>query len=269
MTIDISFLNKKKNLPAFTLIEILIALGIIGIVAALTIPSLINKIQDKQNIAKWKKEYSLINNAFIQTLNEGYTCTYSTSGTCTGGLGDEFIENMMSKFKVFNHCTGNSGDKACNYYNSSWWNEHSTTKWSGVANIYSRYKALGVKSSQANNTYTEYGINAYNFYNHAYLLIDGAVVYFGASWEGPWIVVDVNNFQNGPNEIGRDVFIIKAYSNNKTNQHWLKPAGAQDTPNWNNPNSGSSGCSKDIGQQTSNQIYNAAGAGCSAKYLYE
>ena len=36
----------KKN--AFTLAEVLITLGIIGIVAAITIPTLINNVQDAQ-----------------------------------------------------------------------------------------------------------------------------------------------------------------------------------------------------------------------------
>ena len=40
----------KRNYIAFTLAEVLITLGIIGIVAALTIPALITKYQDKVTI---------------------------------------------------------------------------------------------------------------------------------------------------------------------------------------------------------------------------
>ena len=39
---------------AFTLAEVLITLGIIGVVAALTIPTLISKYQEKQTIVKLK-----------------------------------------------------------------------------------------------------------------------------------------------------------------------------------------------------------------------
>lgn len=46
----------KKH--GFTLAEILITLTIIGIVAGLTIPSLINNIGDQQNKIAWKKAYA-------------------------------------------------------------------------------------------------------------------------------------------------------------------------------------------------------------------
>src|SRR5574344_654228 len=49
--------SRKK---AFTLAEVLITLGIIGVIAALTIPTLIQKIDDKIYISMWKKKYSEI-----------------------------------------------------------------------------------------------------------------------------------------------------------------------------------------------------------------
>ena len=57
----------------FMLAEVLITLGIIGVVAAITIPILISNIQDKQNIVRWRKMYSQLNQAFMQTLDDGYT----------------------------------------------------------------------------------------------------------------------------------------------------------------------------------------------------
>ena len=114
---------------------------------------------------------------------------------------------------------------------------------------------------------------AYNYYKLALLLQDGAVVYFGELWSGPWIVVDVNNFQNGPNEFGRDVFVIHVSSDIKKNKHYLAPAGSdtlfEEMPNLNNPEYGITACSKDIGSQTGNTVYGIAGSGCSAKYLLE
>ena len=50
---------------AFTLAEVLITLGIIGIVAAMTLPTLIQKNQDRQLIAQTKKVYADINNAIL------------------------------------------------------------------------------------------------------------------------------------------------------------------------------------------------------------
>lgn len=52
--------NKKL---AFTLAEVLITLGIIGVVAAITIPSLITNYEKKATITKLKKTYSELANA--------------------------------------------------------------------------------------------------------------------------------------------------------------------------------------------------------------
>lgn len=41
-----------KNISAFTLSEVLITLGVIGIVAAMTLPSLIGRWQEKVTVAK-------------------------------------------------------------------------------------------------------------------------------------------------------------------------------------------------------------------------
>ena len=45
---------------AFTLAEVLITLGIIGIVAAMTLPTLIGKYQKKQTVTQLKKSYTEI-----------------------------------------------------------------------------------------------------------------------------------------------------------------------------------------------------------------
>ncbi|MDR1327072.1 MAG: prepilin-type N-terminal cleavage/methylation domain-containing protein [Heliobacteriaceae bacterium] len=58
---------KKK---AFTLAEVLITLGIIGVVAALTIPSLIAKHKEKETVSKLKNIFSTLSNAYTLILNE-------------------------------------------------------------------------------------------------------------------------------------------------------------------------------------------------------
>lgn len=57
----------KKRL-AFTLAEVLITLGIIGIIAALTIPTLLANFQEKQTVSQLKKTYSLISQVYSQVL---------------------------------------------------------------------------------------------------------------------------------------------------------------------------------------------------------
>ena len=56
----------------FTLAEVLITLGIIGIVAAMTLPAVINKIQKKDTSARLKKFYSAFNQAIRRsTVDNG------------------------------------------------------------------------------------------------------------------------------------------------------------------------------------------------------
>ena len=61
-----------KNKIGFTLAETLIALAIIGIVAAITIPVVVANHQEKERIAKIKKIYSSLSNAmYLVSVNGG------------------------------------------------------------------------------------------------------------------------------------------------------------------------------------------------------
>ncbi len=52
------------NKSAFTLAETLIVMGIIGVVAALTLPNLNSSTGDKEKVVKLKKIYSNLEDAF-------------------------------------------------------------------------------------------------------------------------------------------------------------------------------------------------------------
>lgn len=54
----------------FTLAEVLITLGIIGVVAALTLPVLISNYKEKEYVVKLRKTYSTLSNAYIEILND-------------------------------------------------------------------------------------------------------------------------------------------------------------------------------------------------------
>ena len=62
--------NGRKS--AFTLAEVLITLAIIGVVAAMTIPTLISDYQEKVTVTKVKKMYSTLANAYsMYVINNG------------------------------------------------------------------------------------------------------------------------------------------------------------------------------------------------------
>ena len=55
---------------AFTLAEVLITLGIIGIVAAMTIPSLVQDYREKAQVTRVKKFYSVFSQAYTMALQD-------------------------------------------------------------------------------------------------------------------------------------------------------------------------------------------------------
>ena len=66
--------NTKKY--AFTMAEVLITLGIIGIVAALTIPNLTRKWEERAIISKYKKMYSTLANAYNRAVADNGSPEY-------------------------------------------------------------------------------------------------------------------------------------------------------------------------------------------------
>ena len=61
---------------AFTLAEVLITLGIIGVVTAMTLPALINKAEKMILKNQFKKAYSNFYNAVLQTVSYTHLDVY-------------------------------------------------------------------------------------------------------------------------------------------------------------------------------------------------
>lgn len=57
---------------AFTLAEVLITLGIIGVVAAMTLPSLVNRTRQKELETAFQKQYSVLQQAILKIKNKKY-----------------------------------------------------------------------------------------------------------------------------------------------------------------------------------------------------
>jgi prepilin-type N-terminal cleavage/methylation domain-containing protein len=60
--------TKQKH--AFTLAEVLITLTIIGVVAAYSIPAIMQSTQDMELKTKFKKEFSVLNSAYISAIQD-------------------------------------------------------------------------------------------------------------------------------------------------------------------------------------------------------
>lgn len=94
----------KKN--TFTLSEVLISLGIISLVAALTIPTLMAKINEKQTVNKVKKVYSMLSEAYRLAIpNEGDASGWSNNSTAiTSTTATEFFSHLRPYLKISQDC---------------------------------------------------------------------------------------------------------------------------------------------------------------------
>lgn len=195
-----SFIDKVYSLftfhfsfkkAAFTLAEVLITLGIIGVVVAMTMPSLIQNYQEKATVTKLKKCYSLVSQAYVSILND-------EGGSDTLQAGDDL--EMMEKFGKYLKYQKTCGrNKGC---------FPNVTYKSVTGNGYSKWEDDTTDRSRA-------------------ILTDGTLIMFNKSvitenenYIYAQIYVDINGFK-GPNQLGRDFFYFYI------NPEKIVPAGAK------------------------------------------
>lgn len=176
----------------FTLAETLITLGIIGVVAAITIPNLINSYNEKVTVSKVKKMYSLLSQALKLAILEkgsvdGWDFEYVGAWVSSKKNSQMLAQSIIPHLKVLKDC---GFEKDCmldvDYYMLN------GTKW---------------------NTYT----NArYNYY-YRVILMDGSNLIIKAHGENcnmknggtpntcGYILYDVNGDKK-PNTFDKDVF---------------------------------------------------------------
>jgi len=94
----------------FTLAEVLITLGIIGVVAALTMPSLIAKHQEKERIVRLKKAYSIFSNAVnLAKIEHGDPNTWFIEGQ-PDAPGAQVVYTILKPYlKTIKDCGNKTG----------------------------------------------------------------------------------------------------------------------------------------------------------------
>ena len=95
-----------KNLNAFTLAEVLITLGIIGVVAAMTMPTLINQTNGAQYKAAFKKALSSISQGVTLNVALDDYDFKDLSGASGSGNGT-MLELLQKRMNVVKNSTGN------------------------------------------------------------------------------------------------------------------------------------------------------------------
>lgn len=228
----------------FTLAEVLITLGIIGVVSAITIPTLVNNIQDKHFKALWKKTFSEISQAYTNAFTEnplGYTLTGSNTSVGPDAIikpySKEIYYQVLSRLTEDYCVVGGTQGKICDrskFYNS--------------ANVSPTCKSLDNDNAVKACMYAGGG---------GYAKLKSGVRIYAQDyiWTHPAFLVDVNGTK-GPNVVGRDMFVVLFRVNKAI------PGGAQGYE--------LKGCDKSIKSNAGAIGPNGmAGSGCGAKYLYE
>ena len=225
--------NRKKK-AAFTLAEVLITLGIIGVIAALLMPMLIENFQAVVLESQLKKGASTIYQALehYQADNDGEVIKADNALVGAQELG----RMIRGYFNILIYC--------------------------GYA--YNDSKAVGCVSfnsdGNVNEVYRNYN-NTNGFRNNLldddqFILMDGSMIFIecGNDRTHLYITVDVNGFKKRPNRVGHDLFMFQIDKKGK-----LLPMGAPGTDYY----------SEDDEYCSTTSVSDMNGAGCTYKALNE
>lgn len=181
---------KRRN--AFTLAEVLITLGIIGVVAAMTIPTLMAKYQKRSNALRWRKAYAEIAQAVkLMYEDEVVPASYSDNDVQNQNDFEYKLITQLSKYlKTSAVCHSNM-----------YVEEHCAPK---------AYPGYTYDGSAWISNLGRWGAGA-----SCLSLLNGELMCMDANI----ILVDVNGYSK-PNKIGHDIF----FATFDTDNYILRPA---------------------------------------------
>ena len=190
-------------------------LGIIGVVAALTLPAVINKYREKQLEAAFKKSFAVISSALNAAAYDfGYdSITDINNLTANVSVEDtsNFVTSNMSYFEEINN-------SFLSHFN----------KITKLTQDELDKKNIKVKNFAGNEISdfdydSIYGVSYYQTpYAALYYLTDGTVVssltfFYHGKYDGVTLTFDTNGPYRGPNRYGYDIFIYNTGTWNQNN----------------------------------------------------
>ena len=169
--------QKLKNLNGFTLAEVLITLVIIGIIAAMTVPTLISKYRKQETASRLKKCFTTIKQAVNRSIaDNGFPDTWEFTGANTNEKVIPYAEKYILPYL--------QTVKVCK--------PSSTECWTYPVNpISNQTNYLGMNSNCVSA-----------------ILSDGSrisIIFVGDPYA--YYAVDING-EKGPNTIGVDMFVF-------------------------------------------------------------
>ncbi len=223
----------------FTLSEVLITLGIVGVVAVLTVPGVMKNYKNRLYTAQLQKAYAQIadsvqammndqhvDNLYESTIANPNSCTNANNGICEKGVG-VFLNNYFKVSK--RNCKSDDKTKRC------------------IAGT-GQGSYTTINSNAASAIDTEYCIQNTN----------------GAAICGQWdatnkmvhLLVDVNGTAS-PNMVGRDLFAIDIKSDGSLSDYGSNSPDPTVTANKTTCDDSSSGSLNSLASGCLNTIINA------------
>ena len=261
---------KKRG---FTLAEVLITLGIVGVVAALTAPALVMSSRNEANAARLSVVVSNLENAFNNAIvQEGADNLYGTSLWTNGAVNGDSSEANISTF------VGNLGKyMIVNGFKQTAAAFIGTNRYHSMNNNGSTNNAVNVNwlpgNEQCFTIETKSGAVIYiRTYAHNNAQIEAgknAAIAAGSSYytNAADVYIDVNG-KSAPNTYGRDMFGFQVGENGV-----LYPLGGRDvgrmdhndnTDTWDTAGKHYSCTDADKGSDANNK-----GLGCTARVIAE
>ncbi len=208
---------------AFTLAEVLITLGIIGVVAAMTLPTVVNKYKEKETVTKLKKFYSILSQSYLSaTQKYGSPSEWGITGRDAGNPDEDeesytavnsilIRDRLFENVKNVENCDNAKDQSACGLGAAYYFIDGS--------------RALTIVGSSAQTSSS--------------LMLDGSSVMVIANGgsavvnRGPGVLsetyaiiyIDING-PKAPNTFGRDFFLFYLTDKN------IMPAGTEHETMW-------------------------------------
>lgn len=208
-----------ENKFGFTLAEVLITLGIIGIVAAITMPTLIQNHQKRSLEAATKKFYSMMSQAVKQYMADEGVDDLRNTPLSSENYEDDMnspeaiasIKNFVTKYlKVVKECDKNKNDCFAPKYKA----------WNGGETVLDFTSTIDYGSMDAQD----------------YVLANGTIIRIRYhSFDGPIsIYADVNG-KKGPNRVGYDLWGMSIFYDGIIDESGVTPETRRGEPSYLTP----------------------------------
>lgn len=206
---------------AFTLAEVLITLGIIGVVAAMTLPALVTKYKDKELATRTRKAVSAIQQAAQLAQSDYGTPGDNSSLFDITKTSEEVTKNFAKYFNGAKYCEPDKGSKECMglHYKIKFSSKiEDTSGIAGYGNMYNNPRIVlndetVLAVNQMDSEYRELECTQFNEDGSLQKDEDGNPILKPCSSNYiASIKFDINGNKQ-PNQFGRDTFQLLIYKN--------------------------------------------------------